>query len=335
MGQVVGVTESLPPLTLHEYLTAWTFTPVADIALAVSLGLYIWGFVAVGRRHPNNRWPWWRAVVFALGLLSILVALDSGVGVYDDVLFYDHMTQHLLLLAVAPPLLVLGRPVLLALHATRNPWHRWVLAACRSRVVTAITFPLVGFAAYTAAVVGTHLTRFMDLSLRNPTAHELEHLVYLVSGYLFFLIVIGGEPIRWRSSFPVQFAMIGGAMTVDAFTGIVLMQTNYVEFPGYGEIPRDWGPSLIGDLHLGGGIMWIGGGILMTIVMIGVIIDAIAGHRRLTPKWVDQARAAHIYGEDAVRRGTDVDSDEAALESYNRYLQGLNRNEGPGSGHGP
>ena len=325
----------LPPLGLHQYLFDWSFTPVADVALTLTLTAYLVGVAKVAARHPARPWPWLRTTSFTLGLVTIAFALDSGVGAYDDVLFSDHMVQHLLLLAVAPPLLVLGRPVLLLLHASRNPLHAWTLKVCRSRVTDAVTFPLVGLAGYIAVVVGTHLTRFMDVSLTHPMVHEAEHLMYLGVGYLFFLSVLGGEPIRWRTSFPVQFVLVGAAMTVDAFTGIVLMQTGYVEFPEYGSTQRNWGPSLLDDLHLGGAIMWIGGGSIMAVVMISIVVHAIAGRRQLNPKWVEQARATAIFGgREGVATFKDIDDDQGALDAYNRFLAGLNRHsDSPDTDH--
>ena len=74
-------------------------------------------------------------------LAIVVIATESGIGSYDDVLFWDHMVQHLLLLMVAPPLLVVGQPATLLLHASRNPLHTWAKRVLRSRVLAAITWP--------------------------------------------------------------------------------------------------------------------------------------------------------------------------------------------------
>ena len=84
--------------------------------------------------------------------------------------------------------------------ASRNPVHTWAKRAVRSRVVAALTWPPLTIALYIAVIVGTHLTGLMNLVLSNENAHNLEHAVYLAAGYLFFLPLIGREPLRWRLS---------------------------------------------------------------------------------------------------------------------------------------
>src|SRR5690348_12217348 len=98
----------------------------------------------------------------------------------------------------APPLLVYGRPVTLLLHATRNPVHTRVKRLLRSRAVTAMAWPPVTVVLYAAVVIVTHLTPLMNQVLADQAVHDAEHAAYLVAGYLFFLPVIGSEPLRWR-----------------------------------------------------------------------------------------------------------------------------------------
>ena len=101
----------------------WLWAPVVPVVVALRAALYVWGVVGVGRRHPARPWPRWRTGIFLGGLLVIVLATESGVGTYDDTLFWDHMIQHLLLIMVAPALLVAGRPVTLLMHASRNLVH--------------------------------------------------------------------------------------------------------------------------------------------------------------------------------------------------------------------
>ena len=117
--------EALPPFNLAEVLTRWQFAPVITAFVAVAAGLYLWGVLRVRRRHPARPWPLYRTALFLGGLAVVVIATESGIGSYDDVLFWDHMVQHLLLLMVAPPLLVVGQPFTLLLHASRNPLHTW------------------------------------------------------------------------------------------------------------------------------------------------------------------------------------------------------------------
>src|SRR5262249_18661888 len=198
----------LPPFSLAEVFTRWQFAPVVTAAVIVFAALYLWGVVRVGHRHPARPWPVLRTVAFLLGLLVVVLATQSGIGTYDDTLFYDHMIQHLMLIMVAPPLLVTGQPVTLLLHASRNPLHTWTKKVRGSVPIGAITWPAFVVVAYAVTIVGPHLTSFMNLVMENDNVHNLEHVLYLVVGYLYFLPLVGKEPIAWKVSYPLRLFLL-------------------------------------------------------------------------------------------------------------------------------
>jgi cytochrome c oxidase assembly factor CtaG len=278
----------------------------------------------VRREHPARPWPWWRTLSFLTGLAVIALATQSSIGAYDDLLFWMHMWQHLLLLMVAPPLLLIGQPITLVLHATHNPLHTFVKRVVRSRAVSALTFPLVGVAVYIVTVVATHLTGFMNLVLTHPVLHDAEHGLYLLAGYLYFLPLLGREPIKWRLSFPTKLFLLVLAMPVDTFTGVVLSQANHALFPAYAG-RRDWGPSLVGDLHAGGAVMWIGGDAIMLVLVVALFVGVVSGRTQLDAgQYLESARAHRfdeLSGSDIA--GTDTDEDDVRLAAYNAYLARL------------
>jgi cytochrome c oxidase assembly factor CtaG len=276
-----------------------------------------------------------RSLSFFGGLATIVLATQSSIGAYDDVLFSVHMVQHLMLIMVAPPLLVVGRPVTLLLHASRNPLHTWTKAVIRSRVVTALTCPPVAAVLYAATIVGTHLTGFMNLTLQHENVHDAEHVLYLVVGYLYFLPLLGSEPIRWKMSFPTRFLLLALSMPVDTFVGVVILQANHELFPAYGRTGRTWGPSLLSDLHLGGAIMWVGGDAIMFLLVLCVFVVFLRDKRAhgSMGDWLEGARSQALQDNLAMaggsapvrsnlRRGQTVDDDEH-LAAYNDYLARL------------
>jgi putative copper resistance protein D len=325
----------LPPLDLHTTFTVWEFTPVVTALVAVAAAAYLVGMWRVRRAHPNRPWPTARAASFLAGLAVIAIAIQSSIGVYDDLLFSMHMWQHLLLIVVAPPLLLWGQPVTLLLHASRNPLHTWVKRAVRSRIVSLATHPLFGITVYTVVVVGTHLTSFMELTLTHPLVHQSEHVLYLVAGYLYFLPLIGHEPIRWKLSYPAQLFFLMLAMPVDTFTGVVLIQTNHPMFPAYAG-RRDWGPSLVADLHGGGAVMWIAGDGIMALLIVLLFIQVLRQRVEVDAgRWLEGVRARRFAGlaasvsadalsTDDGRDDAAIDTDERQLDAYNQYLQRLN-----------
>jgi cytochrome c oxidase assembly factor CtaG len=102
--------EMLPPFSVSAALSQWQWAPVVTVIAVLAAAAYLWGVLRVARRHPARPWPYWRTGMFLGGLLVIVLASESGIGSYDDVLFWDHMIQHLLLIMVAPALLIAATP---------------------------------------------------------------------------------------------------------------------------------------------------------------------------------------------------------------------------------
>ena len=335
----------LPPFGLSAVLAHWQFAPIVTAATIVAAGLYGWGVVRVARRHPVRPWPAWRTAMFLSGLAVLVIATQSGIGAYDDVLFWDHMVQHLMLIMVAPPLLIVGQPITLLLHASRNPLHTWTKRVLRSRVASFLTWPVFGAIAYTAAIAAAHLTGLADVVERDQLLHNLEHVTFLLVGYLFFLPILGKEPIRWRLSYPVRFVLLVLIMPVDTFTGLVLGYGS-ASSPGVPTGPRPgWAPSPVQDLHLGGAVMWIGGDAIMFGLMMLVFLmwsrderAAVSGHG-----WFERARQENLAAlvgssqpaiegdRDAVNAFRGGIDDDEHLAAYNAYLARLNQPPAAGS----
>lgn len=332
----------LPQFGLSAVATQWQFAPIVTGIAAVAVALYGWGVIRVGRRHPARGWPVWRTCMFTAGIAVIVLATQSGIGTYDDVLFYDHMVQHLLLLMVAPPLLIAGQPLTLLLHASRNPLHTAAKRVLRSRVASFLTWPVFGAAGYCLAVVGAHLSSLANLVQENQTAHNAEHALFVLIGYLFFLPILGREPIRWRLSYPIRFVILVLLMPVDTFTGLVLGYGS-ASSPGVVTGTRPpWAPSPVADLHMGGAVMWVGGDGLMFVLMMLVFL--MWSRDESSPvsarSWFERARGENLATLVASHRpaatvavsgdpGTadvhaTVDDDEH-LAAYNAYLARLNQ----------
>jgi putative copper resistance protein D len=192
--------------------------------------------------------------------------------------------------------------------------------------------------AYAATIVGTHLTNFMNLVESNDAIHNAEHVLYLVVGYLYFLPLLGREPIKWKVSYPLRLFLLFIAMPVDAFTGVVL--GSYGTYPFAPMEPRSWGPSPLDDVHEGGAVMWIGGAAIMFVV---IMVTFFQWTRETRPSvsmgWLESARRASLADRIAeanptraagdepasgAARNADVDEDDDQLAAYNDYLARIN-----------
>ncbi|NKQ52519.1 cytochrome c oxidase assembly protein [Amycolatopsis sp. K13G38] len=304
------------PLSWHALFAAWDMPVAAAVLVVLAAGLYLWG---ARRARP---WPLGRTAWFLGGLVVVVVAVGSSVNAYSGVLFSMHMAQHLLLIAVAPTLLVLGRPLAL-LHAALG--ERPVL----DRVVRLVTHPLPALGVYAAVVAGTHLTPFLQGALTHPALHGLEEVAYLVAGYLVLLPVLGDSPVRPPLPPVLGLVVLFLGMVIDTVVGVSLLMTPHEPFPAYAAVARDWGPGLIEDLHWGGAAMWVGGDILMAalaIIVIGRWVSAPDHGNDLGP-WLEAARRSALGSEDST---ADVDDDEDALRAYNAMLARLASGRRPG-----
>ncbi len=163
-----------------------------------------------------------RGRFFLAGLLVILAALQSPIDAGAETSFSIHMVQHLLLTMVAAPLLVLGAPVTLALRAWPGTARRRLLSIIRSAPARVLSNPLIAWSLFFAVMWGSHVTGFYEATLRSPSIHAAEHIAYLTSALLFWMPVVGVEPIRSRLSHPARILYLFLAMPAMAFLGLAI-----------------------------------------------------------------------------------------------------------------
>jgi putative copper resistance protein D len=209
------------------------------------------------------------------------------------------MIQHLLLIMVVPVLFILGQPIRLLTEST-DLVSEHCSRALLSKAASVITFPLLALAAYAAVLVGTHLTGFMQTMQTHMWLHEVEIVLYLGSGYLFFLPLLAHEPLRRELSYPLRVFLLLLGMTVDTVVGVMLMMSTQGAFP-------------LSDIHTGGGIMWVVGDGLMFAVTVLVVAQWMRDTERQndTGKWLEAARRSTLANL-GMEVGTESD-DEAGI----------------------
>ena len=179
---------------------SWTLPFWPSVGLILTGLVYLRGFRKIQRSRPLL-FPTWRAACFLGGLLSIWIALASPLDTFDGLLLSFHMTQHLILMSVAPPLLLLGAPAVPLLRGLPRSLLREGLGpffrtATLRRVFHGLTHPAFAWFAMNLAYLGWHLPRFYELALRSPGWHEVEHACFLGTSLLFWFPII----LPWPSS---------------------------------------------------------------------------------------------------------------------------------------
>ncbi|MGH3676637.1 MAG: cytochrome c oxidase assembly protein [Mycobacterium sp.] len=305
------------PPTVARVLFDWRFDLIFGTAAIVMAVLYLVGVRRLRRR--GDMWPTGRIVAWLLGCVVLLLATSSGVGRYMPAMFSMHMAAHMLLSMLTPILLVLGGPVTLALRALPTarrddpPGPReWLLAALHSRLSRFFTNPIVATLLFVVGFYGLYFGGIFDAAAGSHAAHLAMNLHFLITGYLFYWVVIGVDPTP-RPIPPLgKLGMVFASLPLHAFFGVVLMSTKDVLGESFYEsLQLYWHTDLLGDQRLGGGIAWAAGEIPLVVVMIALLVQWTRSDRR-TAKRLDRA--------------ADRD-DDAALAAYNAMLAELARRD--------
>jgi putative membrane protein len=174
-----------------------------------------------------------RAAFLLAGWAVVGVALSPPFDSAADRSLPLHMLQHMLLLAVAPPLLVLGEPVRVALALLPSDGARRLARAPRRRPLATLLSPAPALALFVAIVVGTHLSAFFDLTLESDPLHALEHLAYLVAGLLLWSAALGADPAARPLSIVAVVGMLTAAMVPMIAIGVALDTASGVLYAPY------------------------------------------------------------------------------------------------------
>ena len=271
-GVVLAHGGNAPAPTLPGVLLAWRFDPLAIAGLLLSAAAYLWAARRVNREHPGNRQPRFRSWLFLAGLAAIGVALLSPIEAYEGSLFSVHMVQHMLLELVAAPLLLAGAPITLALRVSTPSVRRRLLSILQSRLMHAVSFPVVAWVLFAAVNWGWHFSVLYDQALENQALHYLQHASFLGVALLFWWPVIGADPSPWRLPHPVRILYLFLAMPQNSFLGVALSSASTVLYPHYVTNGRAWGLSPLEDQALGGVIMWVVGDVIFLAAMMGVVL---------------------------------------------------------------
>jgi putative copper resistance protein D len=263
--------DTAPAPELPQVLLAWSLDPLAVALIGLAALAYLWAVRRVDGLHATNPHPRRRTAAFLGGLAAIGIALLSPIEAYEGSLFSVHMVQHLILQLVAAPLLLAGGPITLALRAASPGVRRRLLAVLQSRVVHAISFPLIAWVLFAAANWGWHFSSLYDDALENVALHYVQHATLLGAALLFWWPAIGVDPSPWRLAHPLRLFYLFLAMPQNSFLGVSIMEAPAVLYPHYVTNARSWGISPLADQELGGVLMWVSGDVAFLVAM-GVVV---------------------------------------------------------------
>jgi putative membrane protein len=227
-------------------------------------------------------------LLFGAALLTLMVAFFGPVERFADELFWVHMVQHVLLLTVAAPLLVLSAPWMSVLRLLPAPVLRRVNRSWRKpraqgspRPVAAFATPMAVWIAFNANLIAWHVPVLFDLTLRNNGVHALEHLLFLGTAVLFWAQVIDAPLLRKRldnlerAVYIWSTALVGWILSIALTVAPSALYTTYAR-----ATARPGGLTALADQRIAASVMLVPGSI--TFLIAGLVYV----HR-----WLDDERA--------------------------------------------
>ena len=249
--------------------SGWVFGPISTVTVVwlVAVGVI---YLAAWRRTDRSRTGPKRVSALLLGLAALGLAIIGPLDHAADRSFAAHMVQHLVLIQVAAPLILMGRPVQVILaaaprHGTRRALQAVAVPRAGRWTLATIGHPAVILVLLTGVVAFWHLPGPYQAAVVSEPIHWLEHASFFLAGLLFWRLFISPVPRHHKlgphAAFGLLFAtcmalgLVAGAITV---TPDILYPVYLDDFPSVEAALR--------DQRIGGGVMWLSGGIYFALI---------------------------------------------------------------------
>jgi len=263
----------------------WLWAIVLALGALYACGVRaLWRDAGTGAGIPRSR-----AAAFALGWLASAAALLSPIDPLGGQLFSAHMLQHEILMLVAAPLLVAGRPLGAFLWGLPRRWRRASWAACRGCGLQAftrwLTAPLTAWLVHAAALWAWHVPVLFEASVRSDLVHTAQHVSFFATALAFWWAIMRPGAAHDLRGLAALYIVTTAMHT--AVLGALLTLSASVWYPGYLATAPAWGLTALEDQRLGGLIMWVPAG----FVYLGIALALFAawlrelGHRRPDLGW--------------------------------------------------
>jgi putative membrane protein len=266
--------------TVADLFTDWDIPWIVTSSLALTVVIYVRGWLQI-RRTRSAQIPPWRLAAFFAGIAALFTAVASPLDTFSESLLFMHMAQHYVLMSIAPPLIVLGAPVVPMLRGL----PRFVIRLLRPLFVTQffhaagrwLTRPRVAWLAMNAAYIGWHIPRAYEFALTSENWHNFEHACFFFTNLMFWWPVIRPWPTRAGQLSWILIPYLVLADIVNTAVSALLCFSGRLLYPSYGLIARPFGLSAVNDQAAAGAFMWVCGSIVYLIPAIAIVAHLLSG----------------------------------------------------------
>ncbi|MGD0939710.1 MAG: cytochrome c oxidase assembly protein [Terracidiphilus sp.] len=261
----------------------WSPPLFLTTAILLSSTVYICGWFAIRKTRPVL-FPVWRLAAFLLGLATIWLSIASPLDGFADVLLSAHMVEHLLLMSFAPPLLLLGYPIVPVLRGLPHGVIIHLIAPLiRSKFLrnlgNFLTTPLVAWLAMNLIFLGWHVPAAYDFALEHERWHNFEHICFLGSAILFWWPIIRPWPSRVQHGGWFMLLYLVSADIVNTALSAFLAFCDRPVYSYYLRQPDPFHISPMSDQIVGAVIMWVIGSLVFLVPVTLIAMNLLQPHK--------------------------------------------------------
>jgi putative membrane protein len=274
-------------------------------ALIFAAFLYLRGWLGV--RRDSGKVESWRAASFVSGLLFVWIATASPLAAFDRDMLTAHMVQHLLLMTLAPPLILLGMPRRPLAHGLLQRFLQAIGLRSESmrQLANLVTHPALCWCAAAGTLVLWHIPSVFMLGLRSQVWHGVEQASFLAAGLLFWSPVVLplSNSWKWPESSMLLYLFLA-TLPCDILSGFLVF-CDRVVYPVFLSAPRSFGLSALEDQQCAGALMWT------CITVVYLIAGAVFTARLLSPHRSEELAIPQFDSRRVAVRHTDPHRMEA------------------------
>jgi putative membrane protein len=265
--------------TEADLFTQWDIPWIVTCELALVAMVYVRGWRRIRSTRPAQ-FPAWRLATFLGGITALFIAVASPLDTFSESLLFMHMAQHFVLMSIAPPLIILGAPVVPLLRGL----PRWFIRMLRPLFVTGalpaagrfLTRPRVAWLAMNAAYIGWHIPRAYEFALASENWHNFEHACFFFTNLMFWWPVIRPWPSRLAQSRWMLIPYLLLADVVNTAISAFLCFAGRLLYPSYGLIARPFDFSALNDQIAAGAFMWVCGSMVYLIPAVAIVAQLLS-----------------------------------------------------------
>ena len=271
--------------TVADLFTQWDIPWAVTSMLALTAIIYTRGWMRI--RHTRaTQFPAWRLTAFLSGVAALFVAVASPLDTFSESLLFMHMAQHYVLMSVAPPLIVLGAPVVPMLRGLprwiiRNALRPLFVSGTLGEAGKILTRPTVAWLAMNAAYIGWHIPRAYEFALSSEGWHNFEHACFFFANLMFWWPIVRPWPsAQSRSSRWLMVPYLLLADIVNTAVSAFLCFSGRLLYPSYGQIARPLGIGALEDQIAAGAFMWVFGSVIYLVPAVMIVAQLLSSGSR-------------------------------------------------------